>query len=121
MGTCLSTVLPRRVLNTPRRGSREGSIHYPRDEGNTPKDEGNAHPSKGEGSRHVPKDEGNAHMKDEGSIHLPNDVNNKTEGAATKRRALLVGIVYSSPSNTYSQLDGPHSDVDRYRELLICA
>jgi hypothetical protein len=56
-----------------------------------------------------------------GSIRLPEDVDAKTEGAATKRRALLVGISYSTPSNTWSPLDGPHGDVDRYRDLLISA
>jgi hypothetical protein len=48
--------------------------------------------------------------------HLPDDVHDKT-----KRRALLVGITYSSPSNTWSQLDGPHGDVDQYQDLLISA
>jgi hypothetical protein len=32
-----------------------------------------------------------------------------------------VGIAYSSPDNTWSQLEGSHEDVDRYRELLISA
>jgi F-box-like len=38
-----------------------------------------------------------------------------------KRRALLVGITYTNPWNTWSQLDGPHGDVDQYRDLLISA
>ncbi|KAI0277926.1 caspase domain-containing protein [Russula aff. rugulosa BPL654] len=36
-----------------------------------------------------------------------------------KHRALLVGITYTSPSNTWAELNGPHEDVDRYRDLLI--
>ena len=49
------------------------------------------------------------------------DGGEKKGGAAVKRRALLVGITYCSPTNTWSPLDGPHDDVDRYRELLTSA
>ncbi|KAH9977501.1 hypothetical protein BJV74DRAFT_888427 [Russula compacta] len=35
-----------------------------------------------------------------------------------KRRALLVGVTYSGSTN-WPQLDGPHNDVDRIRDLLI--
>jgi ankyrin repeat protein len=38
-----------------------------------------------------------------------------------KRRALLVGITYSAPFNKWSSLEGPHHDVDHFRELLISA
>ncbi|KAN0136650.1 Caspase domain containing protein [Lactarius tabidus] len=41
-------------------------------------------------------------------------------GPTTKRRALLVGISYHhSPSDIWPPLDGPHEDVNRFRELLI--
>ncbi|KAH9979130.1 caspase domain-containing protein [Russula compacta] len=41
-------------------------------------------------------------------------------GATPKRRALLVGISYSlTSSETWSPLDGTHTDVDNFRELLI--
>ena len=39
--------------------------------------------------------------------------------SSTKRRALLVGISYHHPSPIWSPLDGPHEDVDRFRDLLI--
>ena len=45
----------------------------------------------------------------------------KQDGASLKRRALLVGISYTSPHNTWSPLDGPYGDVDRYQELLTSA
>jgi len=41
--------------------------------------------------------------------------------ASLKRRALLIGITYTGPHNKWSQLDGPHGDVDRYRDLLTSA
>ncbi|KAI0246856.1 caspase domain-containing protein [Lactifluus subvellereus] len=57
-----------------------------------------------------------------GPIQLP-DYEEAQEGQrdvpTEKRRAVLVGITYCSPSNTWSRLDGPHGDVDRYRELLM--
>jgi hypothetical protein len=55
--------------------------------------------------------------------YLPraDDVHDKTKDVETKRQALLVGITYSSPTNTWSQLDGPHGDLDQYRDLLISA
>jgi F-box-like len=40
---------------------------------------------------------------------------------ATKQRALLVGIAYCNPSNTWPSLDGPYGDVDCYQELLTSA
>jgi hypothetical protein len=50
------------------------------------------------------------------------DNNAVVEAAQIRRRALLVGITYTNPpSNTWSPLDGPHGDVDRYRELLTSA
>jgi hypothetical protein len=74
----------------------------------------------------LPKDEGNSSLaKDDGNIRLPDDVayhvENKPEVPAKRRKALLVGISYSSPSNTWSPLDGPHGDVDRFKDLLLSA
>jgi hypothetical protein len=67
-----------------------------------------------------------------GSVHLstdglPTDEESQSKGilnitsTTRKRRALLVGITYCSPSNTWDRLDGPFDDVERYRELLISA
>jgi hypothetical protein len=53
-----------------------------------------------------------------GTIRLPDDEEDKIEGPTSKRRALLVGISYSGPHNQWSPLDGPHSDVDRFQQLL---
>jgi hypothetical protein len=50
-----------------------------------------------------------------------NEEGDKKDSVTMRRRALLVGIAYSSPSNTWSPLDGPHDDVDRYRGLLLSA
>jgi hypothetical protein len=36
----------------------------------------------------------------------------------SKRRALLVGISYNGAHNKWPALDGPHEDVDRFRQLL---
>ena len=51
------------------------------------------------------------------------DAPNKTKDVETKRRtkrrALLVGISYTSPWNTWPPLDEPHGDVDQYRDLLV--
>jgi ankyrin repeat protein len=55
---------------------------------------------------------------DDGSLRLKT---HKKERKPIKRRALLVGITYSSESNTWPQLDDPHHDVDRYQKLLISA
>jgi hypothetical protein len=57
----------------------------------------------------------------EGPIRLPSDEESQSHVPTTKRRALLIGIAYSSPSNTWSRLEGPHDDVDRYLELLTGA
>ncbi|KAI9510660.1 caspase domain-containing protein [Russula earlei] len=55
-----------------------------------------------------------------GSAHLPlaDDTVDKKDGPAMRRRALLVGITYSN-AKTWSELDGPHDDVDRYQKLLL--
>ncbi|KAN0136282.1 Caspase domain containing protein [Lactarius tabidus] len=53
-----------------------------------------------------------------GTIRLPDDEEDKIEGPTSKRRALLVGISYNGPHNQWSPLDGPHSDVDRFQQLL---
>lgn len=151
MGSCLSTVFPHGMRGTSRRGSPNGSKQLPRDEGSVPlpKDEGNTSLPNDEDTLRLPKDEGNSHLpKDDDTIRLPkNDdhthlpkveddtrpptdednarlpdvADKKTEIAAAKRRALLVGICYSSPTNTWSPLDGPHGDVDRCEELLTSA
>ncbi len=60
-------------------------------------------------------DSDDAHNK-----HPPDNVHNNTKDEASRRRALLIGITYSK-SNTWSQLDDPHGDVDQYRNLLISA
>jgi len=148
MGNCLSSVLPRRMLGTSRGSSAkgnnltkdEGNVRVPdevdntrlpqgedstrvaKEEDNTrlPKDEDKTRVPKDEDNTRLPKDEDNTRLpKDGDDTHLPKDEDNKTQGTATKRRALLVGISYTSPSNTWSPLDGPHGDVDRYRDLLI--
>ena len=45
----------------------------------------------------------------------------KKEVASLKRRALLIGITYTGPHNKWTPLDGPHGDVDRYRDVLTSA
>ncbi|KAI9456400.1 peptidase C14, caspase domain-containing protein, partial [Lactarius psammicola] len=52
-----------------------------------------------------------------GTIRLPDDEEDKSEGATSRRRALLVGISYRG-AQKWSTLDGPHDDVDRFRKLL---
>ncbi len=133
MGTCLSTV-PRRVLGTPRRRKGRTPLSDDSDNKELP-DEVNgeelpesvnstyhsddAHsklPPNGKHKKHCPDEEHNNRVPDDAhNKHLPDDVHDKT-----RRRALLVGITYST-SNTWSQLDGPHGDVDQYRDLLISA
>ena len=54
-----------------------------------------------------------------GTIRLPDDDEDKSEGPTSRRRALLVGISYNGAHNQWPALDGPHSDVDRFRQLLI--
>jgi hypothetical protein len=137
MGSCVSTVLPRRVLGTCRR--REGS---PRGRARTHHSDdsyGKELPGEPNGielpecinSKHLPNGTHNIHFPDEGhdkrvpddahNNHHPDDVHHKTKDVEAKRRALLVGITYTNPWNTWSQLDGPHGDVDQYRGLLISA
>jgi len=54
-----------------------------------------------------------------GTIRLPDDdEEDKSNGQRSKRRALLVGISYNGPHNKWPALDGPHDDVDRFRQLL---
>lgn len=125
MGTCLSSVLPRRVLGTRREGSPRGITPLSDDSDNRElpgevNGEGlrdsinskylpeNVH------SKPVPNGIHRKHSPTEEHNKLPDDTHDKT-----KRRALLVGITYSSPSNTWSPLDGPHGDVDQYRDLLV--
>jgi hypothetical protein len=52
-----------------------------------------------------------------GTIRLPDDEEDKGKGPTLKRRA-LIGISCSGPNNQWSALDGPHSDVDRFRQPL---
>ncbi len=53
-----------------------------------------------------------------GTIRLPDDEEDKSEGPTSRRRALLVGISYKGDRNKWPVLDGPHEDVDRFRHLL---
>ena len=53
-----------------------------------------------------------------GTIRLPDDEEDKSDGQRSKRRALLVGISYNGDHNKWPALDGPHEDVDRFRQLL---
>lgn len=81
-------------------------------------------PPNGVHRKHLPDEEDNERVPDDApNKHLPSDVHDNhlpdRVHDKTKRRALLVGITYCSPSNTWSQLDGPHADVDQYRDLLI--
>jgi hypothetical protein len=146
MGTCLSTVLPRCVLGTPREGSPKGRTPLSGDfnnkelpelpggavNGEEPPDSANSkylpdvvHSKplpNGIRRKHLPDEEHNERVPDDAqSKHLPDDVHHKTNDVETERRALLVGITYTSSSNTWSQLDGPHGDVDQYQDLLISA
>ena len=143
MGSCLSTVFPHGMPGTSRRGSpNKGGEQLPRDEGSVPlpKDEGNSSLPNDEDTLRLPKDEGNSQLpKDDDTIRLPKiddhthlpkaeddtrlpEVADKKTGvAAPKRRALLIGICYTSPTNTWSPLDGPHGDVDRCEDLLTSA
>jgi hypothetical protein len=142
MGTCVSTVLPRRMLDRSRGNSMKennitkdgGNVGVPDEVDNTrlakdgvhtqlPKDDDKTRLPKVEDKTRLPKDDDDDDTrlpKDGDNIHLPDDADNKTQGAATKRRALLVGITYPN-SDYWSPLDGPHGDVDRYQELLISA
>ena len=135
MGTCVSTILPRRVLGTPRRSSPEGiaPLSDDSDDKELPREVNGEElpesvnstylpddvPSKlspnGVHRKHFPDEEHNNRVPDDAhNKHLPDGVHDKT-----KRRALLVGITYTSAWNTWSELDGPHGDVDQYRDLLI--
>ena len=149
MGICVSTVLPRRVLRTRRR--REGSSRgRPRTRPSDDSNDSNGKELPGEpnginlpeciNSKHLPNGTHNKQSPDEGHNervpddthykhhpddvhhnHHPDYVHHKTKDVEAKRRALLVGITYTNPWNTWSQLDGPHGDVDQYRDLLISA
>lgn len=129
MGTCLSAVFPRRVLGTRREGSPKEITPPSDDSGNRELElPGEVN---GEGlldslnskylpdnvhSNPLPNGTHRKHSPTEEHNKLPNGKHDKP-----KRRALLVGITYTDPSNTWSQLDGPHGDVDQYRDLLIGA
>lgn len=146
MGACFSTILPRRrVLGTPRNDSPKESTPLSDDSDNKkglsvevkldelpesvnskyPPDEKQSElepPPNGAPSQHLPDEEDNNRVPNGAhEHHLPDDVHEKSKDAGTKRRALLVGITYTNPWNTWSQLDGPHGDVDQYRDLLISA
>ena len=124
MGACLSAVLPRRVHGTPLSDNSDNKElssevngeelpenangEYLPDDVHTKLPPNGIHRKDEEHNDRVPDDTHNGHLSD--------DVHDKP-----KRRALLVGITYSSPSNTWSPLDGPHGDVDQYRDLLISA
>jgi hypothetical protein len=120
MGTCLSTVLPRRVLGTPREGNPSGKAPlsgYPNNKELPGEVNGNELPE----SVNSRDEEHNQSVPDDthSSKHLSEDVHHKTNDGETKRRALLIGITYTNPWNTWSQLDGPHGDVDQYQDLLL--
>jgi hypothetical protein len=144
MGTCVSTVLPRRVFGTRREGSPSGRPRIPHSDDSDGEElpgepNGKELPGGPNGkelpdsinSKHLPNGTHNKHFPDEGhnkrvpddahNNHHPDDVHHKTKDVEAKRRALLVGITYTNPWNTWSQLDGPHGDVDQYRGLLISA
>ena len=56
------------------------------------------------------------------STHLSTqNQDDRQKVASFRRRALLVGITYTGPHNKWSPLDGPHDDVDRYRDVLTSA
>ena len=139
MGTCLST---RRVFGSPREGDPKRSAPLPDDSNNKettvevngkelrdsanskylPKDAHSKLLPNGVHSKHSRDGEHNKLVPDDAhKTHLPDDVDDKKKDREAKRRALLVGITYSNPWNTWSQLDGPHGDVDQYRDLLVSA
>jgi hypothetical protein len=117
MGSCVSTVLPCRVR------SPKGRTPLSDDSDNRelPGEVNGKELPDSVNSNYLPDDvhsklvPNGIHRK-----HLPDDVHDKMKLVKTRRRALLVGITYST-SNTWSQLDGPHGDVDQYRDLLISA
>lgn len=149
MGTCVSTVHPRRMLgprrkddpkeNTPLSNDKErpGEVNGKELPGSVnskylPDVHSDAEPlsdgihnellSNGIHSKHSPGEEHNIPVPDDTHHkHLPNDAHDKPKDVQTKRRALLVGITYTNPWNTWSQLDGPHDDVDQYQGLLLSA
>jgi hypothetical protein len=67
------------------------------------------------GTKNAPSDDTHYNRLPE----VPEVVHDIGKDMEPKRRGLLVGITYTNPWNTWSQLDGPHEDVDRYRDLLI--
>jgi hypothetical protein len=53
------------------------------------------------------------------NIRLPDLEEGKgVEGPTPKRRGLLVGICYNGSKN-WNPLEGPHKDIDNFRDLLI--
>ncbi len=87
-----------------------------------PNDSHNGHLPDVAHEKRVPDESHNGHLPDDvHNEHLPDDIHDRTKDVASKQRALLVGITYTGPFNTWSQLDGPHGDVDQYRDLLISA
>ena len=158
MGSCLSVILPPRVLGISRRASRNGSTDPITDDEdnkeessmiqqvnslrNASLNEGTDLPeikvhkiedlttmqlvtsgsTSSKGSAHLVDDEdhnkkGTASPKESPPLPVDQDQDHKKEGPTTKRRALLIGITYAG-SKTWSELDGPHHDVDHYQELL---
>jgi len=140
MGTCFSAIVPRSVFGTPRgrgRVSPEGSTH-PSLEVDSLKKDSQVHGLNNEGYQvDSLKKESQVHglnnegyqvdsLKKESQGDRPglkrdgqvDDV--KKDAPTMKRRALLIGITYSN-AKLWSQLEGPHKDVDQYQELLFCA
>jgi len=130
MGTCVST-----VFGTPRRRSPKRSTSSPSDDSDNKELPGevngnellrntvhSTHPPDDVHENLLPDVEHHTRVPDDAhNNHRPDDLHDKTEDVKPKRRALLVGITYSNPWNTWSQLDGPHGDVDQYHDLLISA
>ena len=129
MGSCLSTVLPK-SRRMPSASESTASTYSP-PAGDV---KANTYTSKGvnvEASILVNDDNNhprpNPGTSNDASVNasIPpvstQNQDDKREVESLKRRALLVGITYTGPHNKWSQLDGPHDDVDRYRELLTSA
>jgi len=121
MGTCFSAIVPRSVFGTPRgrgRVSPEGSTH-PSLEVDSLKKDSQVHGLNNEGyqvdSLKKESQGDRPGLKRDGQV---DDV--KKDAPTMKRRALLIGITYSN-AKLWSQLEGPHKDVDQYQELLFCA
>ena len=131
------------MFGSPREGSPKESVSLPDDSNNKEitVEVNSKEVRDSENSKYLPKDahsrlfpngvHGKQHSRDEEQHtpvpddvhkkHIEDDVHDKRKDGKAKRRALLVGITYSNPWNTWSSLEGPHGDVDQYRDLLVSA